>query len=159
MCTVSLLIDLVTDEQVLELRSMTEEPEYTGAEDCDAYIYTDTDLKKIIASYPMRDVLGKKPCSINLATIPPSFTLNTYWIPTFDLNRAAAKIWLDKAGRVARRFAYSADGASFSPNQQYKHYQEQYRIYWARRAPRTVEVLVPDTTESDLVISSDVVNL
>ena len=157
MCPASLFTDLITDEMVAELRDMVDEPDGVVRE-CE-HTYTDEELKGIIAKYPMVDELGKKPCSINLATIPPSYTLNTYWIPTFDLNRAAAKVWLDKAGRVARRFSYSADGASFSTDQMYKHYQQQYRSYWARRAPRTVEILTPDTTESDLVISSNVVNI
>jgi hypothetical protein len=43
------------------------------------------------------------------------------WDPTWDLNRGAALGWTIKAGRVANRFAFDADGAKYDRNQIHQH--------------------------------------
>lgn len=61
------------------------------------------------------------------------------WIPTFDINAAAAEGWRRKAALVADRFAFSADGATYNRDQMYKHCMEQARRYSAR-AVRTLDI-------------------
>ena len=46
---------------------------------------------------------------------------NANWVPTWDLNRGAAFGWSVKAGRVAARFDFQADGARYDRSQIYQH--------------------------------------
>lgn len=39
------------------------------------------------------------------------------WLPTFDLNAAAAEGWRTKAGKVAGEFSFGSDGQSFNTNE------------------------------------------
>lgn len=43
------------------------------------------------------------------------------WVPTWDLNAAAAEGWRWKAAKVANQFQFSADGQSFQRQQVYDH--------------------------------------
>lgn len=54
------------------------------------------------------------------------------WIETWDLNVAAAEGWRWKAGKVAERFAFSADGASYNRDQVWQHCQTQAAMYSRR---------------------------
>ena len=54
------------------------------------------------------------------------------WIPTYDLNAAAAEGWRWKAARAAERFSFSADGASYNRDQIYQHCMEQAKRYSSR---------------------------
>ncbi|HOR00263.1 MAG TPA: hypothetical protein PLJ35_15740 [Anaerolineae bacterium] len=52
------------------------------------------------------------------------------WTPTWDLNRGAAEGWRRKAGRLAMRFDFGADGQTFQRSQAVAHCEcmaEQYR--------------------------------
>lgn len=52
------------------------------------------------------------------------------WTPTYDLNRGAAEGWRRKAGRLAMRFDFTSDGATFNRAQVVAHCErmgEQYR--------------------------------
>ncbi len=52
------------------------------------------------------------------------------WTPTYDLNRGAAEGWRRKAGKLAMRFDFNADGATFNRSQAVVHCErmaEQYR--------------------------------
>lgn len=44
---------------------------------------------------------------------------------SYDVHAAAAEIWTRKAGHVADRFDFTADGASFKASQLYDHYMRQ----------------------------------
>lgn len=132
-----------TDEMVYELRGLIDEP----LEDT----YSDDDLKTAIEKYPRNDALGTKPFYYNIGTNPPTRVQNGSWMPTYDLNCAAADMWLKKATKRAQDFAFSADGGSYSRDQAYQQMMQNYRTFMSRRSPSTVLVWpVPKVGTSSL---------
>lgn len=57
------------------------------------------------------------------------------WTPIYDLNAAAAAIWLEKASAAASQFNFATDGSSFKCDQKYQHFMRQSRHYASRRIP------------------------
>lgn len=51
------------------------------------------------------------------------------WVPTWDLNTAAAEGWRRKAAKVAGAFDFSTDGQSFSRSRMHAHCLEMARMY------------------------------
>lgn len=54
------------------------------------------------------------------------------WEATWDLNMGAAEGWRRKAGLVAGRFSFSADGQAFQRQQAFEHCLDMARMYAAR---------------------------
>jgi hypothetical protein len=118
-----------TAAQIAELRRMVAEPLPTT--------YSDVTLQGYIEAYPCVDVRGQDPYSW-LLTSPPTATVNTEWIPTYDLHAAAADVWQEKAAALADRFDTSADGASLQRSQMYKQAMGQVAYHQGRRKIRSV---------------------
>lgn len=57
---------------------------------------------------------------------------DTGWIPTYDLNAAAAEGWRRKAGKVSGSNDFSVDGDSYSDSQQHAMCLEMARSYAAK---------------------------
>ena len=81
---------------------------------------------------------------------------NPDWTPTYDLNAAAADIWVEKAGVFAGDFDFAADGASYTRSQAYEQAMKQARHFSARRSHKTMTMqsspkrpLLPDELDSD----------
>ena len=100
--------------------------------------YSDDDLEGYIEAYPLVDERGEAPYSWDTSTDPPTQEATEGWIPTYDLNAAAADIWEEKAAGIADRYDFSADGQSYSRSQAVDHAQRMARYYRAKRAPRTI---------------------
>ena len=127
---------LVTETQVEHLRRMV-------AEATDA-TYTDEDLIAYIEAYPHLDEYGEQP------TLADG-TANTEWTPTYDLHAAAADIWEEKAGAVAGKFDFRADGGDYTVSQQYEQYMKQCRYHRSRRMPSSARMVkAPEETSTDL---------
>ena len=134
--------------QVLQLRRMTG---LTGTAETD---YTDSQLETYIEAHPLLDELGEEPYTIDSSTTPPTQEANDAWIPTYDLNAAAADIWQERASVLAARFDFSADGGNYSRSQSYEQYMKQARYYNSRRSahvcqsfqwpPENANATVPD---------------
>ncbi len=62
------------------------------------------------------------------------------WIPTFDLDAAAAEGWRTKAGRAVPRFGVSLDGDTLNRQQIYVHCLKQADAY-ARRILGSLRVV------------------
>ncbi len=118
-----------TAEQIQRLRRMVNE--------LTADTYTDTDLAAYIERYPLLDELGSEPYAWDSSTTPPSQDANEDWIPTYDLNAAAADIWDEKASVVAQDFSFSADGGNYQRNQVYEQYTARAKAYRAKRSAKT----------------------
>ena len=125
----------VTAAQIAQVRRMTNEPLTTT--------YSDALITTIIEAYPTLDENGEAP-RIHAADSARPVTYTAYmdvldlianqdWIPTYDLNAAAAQIWEEKAGTVSVDFDYSADGGNYSRSQVYDAYIRQAKYYSARR--------------------------
>ncbi len=124
-----------TTEMVAELRRMVAEP--TTA------VYSDDVLTAYIERYPLHDADG--------LTVD-----DTGWSPVYDLNAAAAGIWLEKsAGLVAESFDVQESVEDVVGSGDYKtlwrgnqslvrNAQRMYRHYWARRAASSKAVLPVD---------------
>jgi hypothetical protein len=119
---------LVTAAQLLQIRRMVAEP-LTA-------IYTDALLTTMIEKYPLLDERGQQPYTFD-STVPPAQVPNPDWIPSYDLNAAAADIWEEKAAAVSDRVNFSADGGNYSMSNQYEQYMKNARHYRARRSAKT----------------------
>jgi len=141
---------LVTAAQILQLRRMVAEP--TTA------TYNDALLIIFIEKYPLLDELGEAPFDW-LGSSPPTPIANTEWLPTYDLNAAAADCWDEKASVVAANYDFAADGGNYSRSQVYEMYMKQARYYRSRRSMRTVKMVKypeePYVNRDDLVIKVD----
>jgi len=98
--------------------------------------YTDAQITTYIEAHPLLDELGSEPYSWDSSTEPPTQDENTDWIPTYDLNAAAADIWQERASALAARFDFSADGGNYSRSQAFEQYMKQARYYNSRRSAR-----------------------
>lgn len=118
-----------TAAQIAQLRRMVAEPTVTT--------YSDAALTTFIETYKCLDERGTAPYWLDVSTEPPTETANVDWVPTYDLNAAAADIWAEKAGTLASNFDFSADGGNYSRSQAYEQAMKQSRYYSARRQPGT----------------------
>lgn len=64
------------------------------------------------------------------------------WVRSYDLNAAAAAGWRWKAALVSHKYAFGADGQTFSRNQWFSHCMEMSSAY-GKRAPLTVTLVDP----------------
>ena len=112
--------------------------------------YTDAAIAGYIETYPALDELGALPYTWDTSTPPPTKDINEDWIPTYDLNAAAADIWGEKAAGLVGDFDFSADGGSYQRSQVAAQYQQRERYYRARRKPGTLHLVMspaPDSLE------------
>jgi hypothetical protein len=123
---ITVVVSKVTPIEIAKLRRKVNEPTTTT--------YSDALLTTYIEQYPHIDQFGEEP-------LDEWGLENIDWTPTFDLNAAAGDIWEEKAGALASKFNYSADGGSFDQSSQYEQYMKQCRYFRARRMPRTAMLL------------------
>ncbi len=88
-------------------------------------------------------------------TVVWTWTGSVLWTPRYDLNRAAAEGWRQKAAMLAGRFNFSADGASYDVSQAYDNCLKQVAQYQRRivgsagvRTPSAV--LYPSSSDTEL---------
>jgi hypothetical protein len=135
----------VTAAQIARLRRMVAElPEPL------AVYYSDALLTTIIESYPTLDENGEAPRipaedsnhTVTYTTDMDTLDLveNEDWIPTYDLNAAAAQIWEEKAATPAADFDFSADGGNYKRSQVYEQAMKQARYYNSRRKASTIKL-------------------
>lgn len=117
-----------TAAMIARLRLMVNEPDDSNGYDDDA-------LTALIESYPLLDERGEPPYTWDTATEPPTQDSNDDWIATYDLHRAAADIWEEKAATKAHLYMFSADGGQYSRHQVYSMFMQQARHHLARRTP------------------------
>ena len=119
----------VTAAQIAQMRRMVAEPTATT--------YSDDLLEDIIELYPTIDELGTMPYYYVQSSGTPTKTDNDNWIPTYNLNAAAAQIWDEKAAAIANQYDFKADGGDYSRSQAFKHATEQAKYYRSRRGLTT----------------------
>lgn len=133
-----------SSEQKARLRRMVAEPTTTT--------YLDADIAAYIERYPMIDERGEPPYTYSTTT-PPGQDANENWIPTYDLNAAAADIWEEKAATLVVNFAFWAEGGRFEKQQQHDHAMKMVRLYRSRRSARTITVR-PEPNDSTQVTTN-----
>ena len=127
------MTDEVTAAHVSQLRRMVGELTDTT--------YNDTALIVYIANYPLIDERSERPYSFDTSTDPPTRDHNDDWLPTFDLHRAAADVWEEKAAGFALLFDFRADGSSVTHSQKYDHCVRQAAWHRARRSMQSAEMI------------------
>lgn len=127
------ITDYITSDMLLELRRKAGEVSGNN--------YSDSQLTAYLARYPLIDVNGRQwyldpqYMTGSGSTAQPTVLLNPVWIPTFDVNSAAADVWQEKAASLVNNYDFSAEGASYSRSQMYEHAMAQARYFRGRRAP------------------------
>lgn len=124
--TVTVTVSQVTVSQLAQLRRMVAEPTTTT--------YSDALLSAFIEKYPHIDEWGETP-------LDAYGYANTGWVPTYDLNAAAADVWEEKAATVISKFDFSANGGTYHQSQQYDQYMKQARYYRSKRLPSTMPLV------------------
>ena len=119
-----------TAAMIAKVREMTNEVAPTT--------YRDAQITTIIERHPIIDERGVEPYEWDTSTVPPTQDDSDSWLPTYDLNAAAADVWDQKAAAAAADYDYSADGANLRRSQVYEQYRRQAAYYRSRRAPRTI---------------------
>ena len=120
----------VTAAMIARLRLIVNEPTDGGN-------YTDALMTAHISRYPCLDERGEKPYTFTSDT-PPAQDANENWIPTYDIYRAGADIWQQKASAVADQFKFGSDDQSFERNQIQEQYLKQARFCLSRSRPTTM---------------------
>jgi hypothetical protein len=118
-----------TDEQIARLRRMANESGTTT--------YTDKDLAQTIERYPLVDERGEEPWE-DSETTPGTLEANEDWLPTYDLNSAAADIWQEKAAPGAQDYDFAADGGSYTRSQAFAQAMQMVRYFRSRRSLKVV---------------------
>ena len=108
-----------TADQIARVRRMVAEADDSGG-------YTDAILSALIEEYPLYDLYGYE----------PEDTDN--WTATYDLARAAADVWEEKASAVAADYDLTADGATLNRSQVVEQYKKQARLFRSRGHARMV---------------------
>ena len=130
-----------TAAQIAQVRRMIAES--------DATTYSDNLIATYIEAYPLMDELGEDPYTWDETTEPPHKDTNDDWIPTYDLNAAAADIWLEKASAFSPNYDFAADGGNYSRSQAYEQAMKQYRNYNAKRVMASINLIKkPDEPEN-----------
>ena len=102
--------------------------------------YSDALLAVYIERYPLLDNLGRDPFQLSPTTNPPVLETNPEWVETWDMHRAAADVWSEKAAVLASKFDFSTDGQSFQRSQLYQQACQQARYHRARRSAKTTKL-------------------
>lgn len=103
----------------------------------DVTTYDDEKIQEYIERYPLLDEQGEPPYTLDTSTEPPSEDANEDWIPTYDLNMAAADIWEEKAATLAGIYDFSADGGQYNRSQAFRQAMQMAQRFRSRRQPRT----------------------
>ena len=119
---------------IARLRRMVAEPGTTNG-------YTDTILSEAIERYPVADATNELP-------VDEDGIANTAWTATYDLNSAAADVWMEKAAALASVYDFAADGGDYKRSQAAKQARDMVAYYRARRSARSVR-LVADLNPVD----------
>lgn len=115
----------------------------------------DYSIAAAIERYPLADALGRQPYAYDESTTPPTQEENTSWVPTYDLNAAAADIWEEIAAGYVGEFDFSTTDQRFDRSQKHAQAMKQVRYYRSRRVPTsivTTGVAKQDTGRADSYI-------
>ena len=123
-----------TAAMAAKLRKMVDEPLETT--------YDDDLIDDYIETYPLIDFVGTSPQEVDFSTTPPTISERDEWIPTYDLNAAAADIWEEKAAAIADEFDFSADGGRYDRSNKYEQYMSKSRYHSSRRAAKASRIYI-----------------
>ena len=114
-----------TAAEIARVRRMVAEP--TTA------TYSDTLIAEIIVRYPVPDAAGVYP-------VDEDGVAESAWVATYDLNAAAAELWVEKSAALASGYDFSADGGTFNRSQAMANAQKMASYYASRRYAKGVRL-------------------
>lgn len=136
-----------TADEIMRLRRMTGEVSNST--------YYDSVLSEYIEAYPLNDARGEEPYEWDTTTEPPTRDDHDEWVPTYDLNAAAARIWEEKATEYIADYDFTADGATLNRSQAFKHMMAQAGYYRSKRAAGTItQYADADDTTDDWIANA-----
>jgi len=95
-------------------------------------------LIEILQNYALTDADGNDPG-------------DDAWVPTYDINAAAAQIWDEKAASLATNVDASVDGTSVRRSQLFQHAKQMAAYYRSLRVAKVVNVTTfEDVADVDL---------
>ena len=109
-----------TADEIARVRRMVAEPTVD--------IYTDDAIEAAIERYAMTDEFGQEPYVWTVDGGLPTRTDNEFWVPTYDLNAAAAEIWQEKAMTLSTKTDFADAGANFNDSQQFAQAMQNVRF-------------------------------
>ena len=119
----------LTNAQLIRLASMTGEA-HRSVED------------RIVDDFRLQEIADEVALLKDDSGLAP---VDSGYSPTYDLYRAAAAVWSEKAARVAEGYNVKVEGASFNRSEVYEHYMEQA----ARFAGMAASLTMNTTPELD----------
>jgi len=87
---------------------------------------SEAEITALLKQFARPDAFGALPSDVD-------------YVPTWDLNGAAAQGWLNKSAKCSNRFAFSSDVNSFDRNQVFDHCMKMHERY-ARRAAQSLTI-------------------
>jgi len=118
-----------------------------------AATYSDEDLTGYIEAYPIRDGDEEAPYLWD----GDSWEDNPDWDPTYDLNAAAAEIWLEKAAGLAGEYDAEVNEGGVSLYQKksdrYEHAMKMHRRYQSKRVIESFAIRAVDDPDTSYVIN------
>lgn len=108
---------------------------------------TDEQIGDVIERYPLPDAFGTEPYTWDESSTPPSRSENTNWVPTYDLNAAAADIWEEIAAGYVGDFDFATNDQRFDRSQKHKQAMAQVRYYRSKRAPTSIKMAGESKTD------------
>lgn len=123
----------VSADMITSVRRMVNEPTDET--------YTDDIIEAAIEKYPLMDELGTDPYYWTTTNTTPVKTFNTNWIPTYNLNYAAADLWEEKAAAISGMFDFSADGGTYNRSQLHGHAMQMAKFYRSRGSVKNIKLI------------------
>ncbi len=117
-----------TSDMIVRLRRMTAEPITSDT-------YTQAEMQEAIERYPLPDARGLAPTA-------------TLWAGAWDLARAAADIWDEKASLLAGDFDFAADGGDYKRSQAHAGMLTMARRYRSMRATSALVLVATPAPEA-----------
>lgn len=119
--------------------------------------YPDTELAKYIERYPVQDVNGNEPYLEPTVyyVVQAPLEVNLDWVPTYDLNAAAADILEELATAAVGNFDFAADGGSYQRSQVYENLMRQARAFRSRAVATSTEVKPSPTPDYPIGLEAD----
>jgi hypothetical protein len=110
--------------------------------------YTDADIQAALERNLTFDSTGRRPWTYNGTALDPLY------VTTYDVYRASAELWDEKAAALTCQFDYSGDGANMSLKQKYDNAVQQAQFCRNRacvRIPRPVREGMQGLEEDNLL--------
>lgn len=121
--------------------------------------YEDEAIALVIERYPLVDRFGTPALVWDRSQTPPTSSEHPNWVPTYDLNAAAADIWGEIAAGYVGDFDFSTNDQRFDRSQKHEQAMAQVRYYRSRRAPTSLQMSGVSASSRNDSVTPWIINL